>query len=114
MLNYEDLIGQVLLYLTDKDNMPDFEILKKYGINEDEYEGECVITFDFSLKNEINDKKKHRLIYNILSGDVLFHFENDEASEPIYFDALIFEQQELIFNHLIKVVQQIVKEIYNK
>ena len=111
---YEDLIGQILLYLTDKDNTPDFGILKNYGINEDEYEGECVITFDFSLKNEINDENKHRLIYNVLTGDILFHFENNENSEPIYFDVLIFEQQELIFNQVIKVVRQIIKENYNK
>ena len=118
MLNYEDLIGNILFNVYDKKTSGcNDDFLEMKGFKRDFGEdGDGYISYSFiSGNNDEGQETLHTVILETLSGDVLYTEDNEDfitgINEPRYVDDLTLEMQELIYTELNRSISRMIHDL---
>lgn len=108
MLNYEDLMGNILSYVAnEKISECDNEFLNLNG-----YGGEFI--FYSCLKEDKNGEEKlHTIVLDVINGDVIYIDEEivNNLNEPCYVNDLTLEMQEYIYTELNRSVMRMIRDL---
>ena len=118
MLNYEDLIGDILSYVGDeKVSGCNADFLEMNGFKRDFGEdGNGYISYSFiSENNDDGQETLHTVILETFSGDVLYIEDNEDfitgINEPRYVDDLTLEMQDLIYTELNRSISRMIHDL---
>lgn len=117
MLNYEDLIGDILSYVGDeKVSGCNADFLEMNGFKRNSDDGDEYFSYSFISENKENGNETvHTVIFETLTGDVIYT-ENDEdfvssINEPRYVSDLTLEMQELIYTELNRSIVRMITDL---
>lgn len=114
MLNYEDLMGDILSYVADeKVSECDNDFLEINGFKRHSNDGDEYVSYSFIKENEEGEETLHTIVLETLTGDVIYTDKEfiESLNEPQYVGDLSLDMQECIYEELNRSIKRMIQDL---